>query len=101
LTLGQFDDTKVPDAHRQNILSRIEEYFVVVLKNVGNEKCYGFKGWSYEFRPTEENKECEIPKGTFRVKVKAISGVNTSTEKEFRLFNKGPNLQDVELTSID
>jgi hypothetical protein len=47
LTLGQFDDTKVPDAHRQNVLSGTSgEYFDVVIKNAGNDNSYGFNGWS-------------------------------------------------------
>ena len=44
LTLGQFDDTKVPDAHRQKVLSGTRgEPFDVVIKNLGNENCYGFE----------------------------------------------------------
>jgi hypothetical protein len=98
LTLGQFDDTKVSDAHRQNVLSGTSgEYFDVVIKNAGNENCYGFNGWSYEFTPTEENKKYEIPKGTFRV---TISGIHTSKEKEFQLNNIGPNLEDISLTDL-
>lgn len=63
LTLGQFDDTKVPDAHRQNVLSGTRgEPFDVVIKNLGNENCYGFDGWSYEFTPTEENRLYEFLK---------------------------------------
>ena len=50
------------------------EPFDVVIKNLGNENCYGFNGWSYEFTTTEENKLYEIPKGTVKVRIKAISG---------------------------
>jgi hypothetical protein len=101
LTSGQFDDTKVPDAHRQNVLPGTGvEPFDVVIKNAGNENCYGFNGWSYEFTPTEENKEYEIPKGTFGVRIKAVSGIHLSEEKEFRLVNIGPNLGDISLTII-
>jgi hypothetical protein len=71
LTLGQFDDTKVPDAHRQNVLSGTRgEPFDVVIKNLGNENCYGFNGWSYEFTPTEENRLYEILEGTFKVRLR-------------------------------
>ena len=96
--MGQFDDTKVPDAHRQNVLSGTRgEPFDVVIKNLGNENCYGFNGWSYEFTPTEENRLYEIPKGTFKVRINAISGVHGS-QGEFLLVNKGPNLEDISLS---
>lgn len=43
LTLGKFDDTKVPSAHRQTILPDEEgESFDIVIKNNGNPRCYGF-----------------------------------------------------------
>jgi len=94
----QFDDTKVPDAHRQNVLPGTRgEPFDVVIKNLGNENCYGFNGWSYGFTPTEENRLYVIPKGTFKVRIEAISGIHGSQEAEFLLVNKGPNLEDTSL----
>ena len=38
------------------------EPFDVVIKNLGNENCYGFDGWSYQFTPTEENRLYEFLK---------------------------------------
>jgi len=47
---------------------------------------------------TEENEQYEIPKGKFRVKIKAVSGIYRSEEKEFALINSDPNLEYTSLT---
>jgi hypothetical protein len=96
LTEGFFDESKVSTAHHINIHCDNEgEQFDIVIKNQGNNNCYGFNCWSYLYE-NEENPSYLIGIGISKIKAQIHSGVYSS-QAEFILENNGPELNDIKI----
>ena len=94
--INTFDSTKLPFGVKANILQdNGGETFAFVVKHQGQNECYAFNGWSYQF-PNWSNPNWMIGLGEFIIEVAATSG-NSVMKKQYILRNNGPNLADISL----
>ncbi len=91
------DPAKLITGRKVDVHSHEDQQISLLIKVQGEDACYVFSNESY-LHPRWQNPAWRLPLGTFRVRL-TVHYERGQLKREFQLVNKGPALEDVQLTT--